>query len=223
MPKTRSGLASTAHPGVSDIDAWGRHDGDYERDWRVNWFIDNMGMSQDEAERAEEAINFYSIDYDEIHRGVDTARNEAIDNALDNPRAPVFTGDTYRGLYIDSYGLKKYGNGTITPREYLENILKSGIWIEQGATSFSSSRSTAESFGKFSWSKSDGSVSVMVHYSDGKSGMPIKHLSEIPSENEVLHSGKQMKNGLPITKHEWTNGGKELHIYVTDNEPKKRR
>lgn len=225
MPKTRSGLASTEHPSVSNIDAWGeKHDGTYEREWRINWFMNNMNMSRDEAEKAEEAINYYSLEYEDIHQGKDVARNDIIDKTFDNPLSPVFVGDTFRGLYVSPSVVEKIAGGnSITPREYLQNVVDSGIWKEPGATSFSSSRKIAEGFGKFYMDKSDGSVSVLVHYSDGKSGMPIKHLSEIPRENEVLHSGRQMKDGMPITKYEWTNSGRELHIYVTDNEPSKKR
>ena len=60
----------------------------------------------------------------------------------------------------------------------------------------------------------------MVHYSGGQSGMPIKHMSSLPYENEVLHSGRQMRDGMKITNHVWTNDGKELHLYVDDKRKK---
>lgn len=226
MAKAYSGLGQETgganHPGVNDIDQFG-HDLGHEE--RTKWLMENLGVSRSLAESANSAIYDYTLDaYDVIHSGEDD-RGLTIDDIIHNPNAPVYTGAQYRGLFITQDGLDEFTGGGMTPREYLENILKTGVWKEPGVSSFSASQGVAMNFGKFnnSWKEKD-SVSVMLHYTNGKSGMPIKHLSQIPGEDEILHSGEQMREGMDIAEFRWYNGpkGLELHITVTDK-PVKRR
>lgn len=229
MAKAYSGLGQETgganHPGVNDIDAFGKNLG---HDGRVKWLMDNVGLSKQEAERGADTIYDYTgSGYDEIHNGTDKEGGDIIDAIIHNPNAPVYTGSQYRGIFVSQDNLDYFTGGGITPREYLENILKTGVWKEPGVSSFSSNIQTAFSFGKFDYQwKTQNDISVLIVYDNGKSGMPIKHMSGLPGENEVLHSGKQMRDGLDIVQYNWVDGGKkfgqQLRMVVTDK-PVKRR
>ena len=215
--KDRSGLGGEEgnHPRVSDIDALGKY---LSTEQRTKWIQDITGMSKAEAEEAAHLMNSYSEDlYDEIHDGSNEDANRIIDSIIHNPNAPVFTGVQYRGVFVSTYNLKNFSS--LSPREYLDNIIKSGVWREPGASSFSADKSVARDFGGFDRSSRDSdSIAVMVTYKGGKSGLPFKHMSSLPREDEVLHSGRQMREGMSIVKHEYIQGktGTELHIEVDD-------
>lgn len=227
MAKAYSGLGQETgganHPGVNDIDQFGR---DLGKEARTKWLMDNLGLSRDEAEMGQETIYDYTLDtYEAIHSGDDMLRGNIIDGIIHNPNAPVYTGEQWRGIFVSQDNLDEFTGGGITPVDYLWNIIQTGTWKEPGVSSFSSSKSTARSFAKADnkW-RTKGDVSVILYYTDGKSGMPVKHLSQLPGENEILHSGAQMRNGLDIKEYKWynKNNGVELHITVTDK-PVKRR
>ncbi len=221
MAKAYSGLGRETgganHPQVNDINQFGQY---LSHEERTKWLMDNVGLSKQDAEKGSSAIHAYTGSaYDDIHNGTDTVRGDIIDNIIHNAKSPVFTGEQYRGLYISQDRLDEFTGGGVKPSDYLQNIIKTGVWKEPGVSSFSSTQATARSFGKFDYSwKDSNDVSVMLTYKDGKSGMPIKHMSGIPGENEVLHSGRQMRNGLDIVDYKWKHGkkGTELHITVTD-------
>ena len=218
MPKTRSGLTGSDRPRIGDIDTLGEKLG---REGRIAWLM-GLGVDRKQAEAAEKVMTDYSEgDYDVIHDGTNKAANDIIDAILDNSKAPIFTGEQFRGVYVSPDAAKKFG-GT-TPREYLNYIISTGEWKEPGATSFSATQSVAEDFGKFYLDKRlNGGVSVLLSYRSGRSGMPFKHLSSFPGEDEVLHSGKQMHDGMKIVSHEWKDGYRGLELYLVLDDKKKK-
>lgn len=219
-----SGVSAT-HPQVSDIDAYGvlnqgrksiQHSsgGDGPSDESVQWFMDNMGLNHDDAYRAADVFLFYSrggdsFMHNDLDEGNGKINNGIIDNVLDNPMSPIFANDHHRGLFF--YDSNFGGNA----RNAINDILSGGVWRENGATSFSSSLETAHSFGK--WSASDylNGVAITIHHPGG-SGMPMKHLSSFSSENEVVHSRKQMKKGMKIKRYKWSENHKQVDIWVSD-------
>ena len=185
----------------------------------IDWFKNNMGMSDYDAAEAAEIFLEYSRRGDTpLHENTNVEGNDLLDKIIHARNAPVFSGEQHRGIYIDQDVLKKLGAGNITPVEYMQRIIQSGRWKEPGATSFSASESIARSFARVSYSGA-GEVSVLIHYSGGRSGFPMRHLSSFPGENEVLHSRRQMRNGMRIRRHKTERssyGGTIFHIYVDD-------
>lgn len=215
------------HPQVTDINAYGElnrgrkskqhqsassSDGTSEES--IKWFVDNMGLSRDEAYRAADTFLFYSRGGDKfMHNDMDEgngkANNAVIDRIVDDPRSPVFASEHYRGLHFDDSDFGGNARGAIM------NILSSGVWRENGATSFSASLDIAHNFG--GWSSADyrNGVSITIHHPGG-SGMPMKHLSSFAHEDEVVHSRKQMKKGMKILRHKWSDNKKRIDIWVSD-------
>lgn len=208
MPKGDSGFAG--RPRVNDIDQFGQN---LSGDQRTEWMRNTLGLNEKDAQEQGNAINYFTVNYDDIHWGRDDYRNDMIDKAIANPNAPIFTGEQFRGLSLDGDNMPA---GT-TVRQFLQRILDTGEWKEAGATSFSASLHVAQDFAKTYISPGPNHVSVIVHY-QGRTGMPIKHMSEFPHENEVLHSRRQMKNGYDIVEQHWENG--VVHITIKDRKRK---
>ena len=167
---------------------------------------DRLGLSEKDAREQGEAIHFFSHTYDDIHNDRDNYRNDLINKAIASPNAPTYTGEQFRGLSIDLHNMP----AGVTPMDFINKVIREGEWRENGATSFSASISVARDFAR-SYSHSPDHIPVIIHY-QGPHGMPIKHLSQFPHENEILHSQKQMKGGYDIVESHWD--GHEFHMTI---------
>lgn len=175
---------------------------------------DNLRLSEKDAQEQGDSIYYFTHTYDDIHWGRDEYNNNMIDKAIANPNAPIYTGQQFRGLKLLSDDMP----AGVTPRQYLQRILDTGVWKENGATSFSASLHVAEDFaGVHHPFIGENRIPVIVHY-QGRTGMPIKHMSAFAHENEVLHSQKQMKDGYDIVEHHWEGG--VAHITIKDRKRK---
>ena len=139
-------------------------------------------------------------------------RIDAVDALLNSKNAPIYKGNLYRGI-------KWVGK-----EEILNDIIASGVWTEPGITSFSTSLPTAKAFAAYNYPK-DGIVNIILREKSGRnlSGVPFKHLSEIPSENEVLMPSSVRERGWNITSSKWQNapnGGKYLFLDVEERTEK---
>ena len=209
MAKGKSNVVS--HPQVNDIDMFGAN---IPKSKKITWVKMYTGMDHKEAQKAVSTMESYSgSGYHSIHNGSDQAANDLINKVIDSPKTPVYSGKQYRGIHVSLGFAKNKGAGSV--QEYLDTIVQSGVWSEQGATSFSTTKKTAMSFGNFGYSDKD-NVSVLVTYKGGKTGMPFKHISKLSSENEVLHSQTDMMKGKKITKAYWNKSKTELFIDVDD-------
>ena len=209
MAKGKSNVVS--HPQVNDINMFGAN---IPKTKKIAWVKMYTGMDQAEAKEAVSTMESYSgSGYHSIHNGSDQHANDLINKVIDSPKTPVYSGTQYRGIHI-SVGFAK-NKGANSVQEYLDAIVSGGVWTEQGATSFSSSKKTAMSFGNFGYADKD-NVSVLVTYKGGKTGMPFKHISKLSSENEVLHSQTDMLKGKKITKAYWNKSKTEMFIDVDD-------
>ena len=209
MAKGKSNVVS--HPQVNDINMFGAN---IPKTKKVAWVKMYTGMDQAEAKEAVKIMEDYSgSGSTPIHNGSDQHANDLINKVVDSPKTPVYSGKQYRGLTV-SLGFAK-NQGTSSPQEYLDGIVSGGVWTEKGATSFSASKKTAMNFGSFGYGTKD-SVSVLVTYKGGKTGMPFKHISKLSSENEVLHSQNDMVKGKKIVKAYWNKAKTELFIDVDD-------
>ena len=247
LRKTRSGLQTSTsrsesrerereqHLNVDDVMQWGEmnrgrssklddraYDPEGASERSVQWFKDTMGMDDKTARESAEAFLYFSHHGDyEAHRniGKGVKTNDLLDRAIEAPNAPVYTGVQHRGLLLTKDDIAKTlgTKRAVSPREYINTIISSGVWKEPGATSFGTSGyDSAKSWAKVLYPHTDGEVSVIVEYAGGKSGFPMAHLSRYPGEREALHSRKQMRKGMPITGHKWSSDGKLVTIYVTD-------
>ena len=207
---TASPQVSKTHPQVTNINAYGDHRLD-EPD-RVEWLRNTLNTSNSQAEKNEETIySFTGGGFKAMHNNTNKAGNDIIDAVIDNPLSPVYVGQQFRGLKIYASDMEK----GVTPEQFVNNIIKGGVWSEQGATSFSASRGVANSFAGWNGNQ-NGYISVIVHYPKATTGMPIKHLSRFDYEDEVLHSRKQMTNGYNIINSQWLPGKKKIIITVAD-------
>ena len=186
----------------------------------IKWFQDHMGMNYAEAKEAAEAFLYYSYHGDyEAHRdiGKGVTTNDILDKVINANNAYIYTGTQHRGIKITRDGLSKMGITGVTPRQFINSILKTGVWKEPGATSFGAGGEMAAKAwaGYYSSSlKSGGGVSCVVEYVGGKTGFPMRHLSKFPNENEVLHSRREMSRGMQIVDYKWD--GHYVKIRVTD-------
>ena len=219
MPKQYSGLGRDTgganQPQVNDIDLFGSH---LDEDERTEWMQDYLGVDESEARTMQDAINHFTYDYEDIHWGRDEYRNDLIDRVLEHPNAPVYSGEQYRGLHFDAVDMPK----GVTPRQAIEKILKSGVWKEEGATSFSASHHVAaDNFASVNHSMNNGvdRIAMVITYK-GRTGMPIKHMSDFASENEVLHSRKQMTKGYDIVDYNWRSDGGAVFVTIADRKRK---
>lgn len=211
--RTTSGNPA-AHPAISDINAFGelntgrKSKQHTDPDARgpsidsIEWFRNNMGMSIADARRAADTVLFFSRGGDNfMHNNLDEgngkANNKIIDAVIDNPMSPTYSRQQFRGLLFKNADFN--GDAATAVR----SIISNGKWAENGASSFSASFSVARRFARWSGMFNNSGVSVILHYTGGD-GMPIKHLSSFPSEDEVLHSRKQMTSGYRIVNHRWT-------------------
>ena len=179
----------------------------------VQWFGDHMGMTPAKAKEAADMFLYFTYHGDyEMHRNIGKGvhGNDVLDKVVGAPNAPVYTGQQYRGLVISRAGLKKYIGIDVNPRDYINSVIKSGVWRETGGTSFTTSSSTANLFGS---DVGYGDVKVVVSYK-GKTGFPIRHLSHYPGENEVFHSRAQMTKGYRIANSTWS--GDTVYIDIKD-------
>ena len=221
MPKEKSG-GIISHPVVNDID-WVEPymSTDQKKEWLKNTM--SVELSDQEINDTIDAAENYSMSgYTAIHNGNSPKETALIDAVIEDPNAPVYGKTQYRGIHVSKSDL----NGQ-DPKEWVEDIIKTGVWKEPGISSFSSSESTAKSFGHFNSDYDDDDEVHILIINDGHmTGMPFKHLSECTSENEVLHSSKQMLNGMAITGY-YTQNGNEYYIHVDDSKkigkPKKHK
>lgn len=200
---TRVSRSASTHPKVTDINQFGENlNGDQRRDWLMN----HLGVSESEAQQGQKTIyHFTGGGFGDMHKDIDKAGNDVIDSIIGNPNSPVFDGIQFRGLSIEPGDMV----AGVTPRQFIENIINGGVWREQGATSFSATRSVADDFA--GWHSTGDHVSMVLIYENGTTGMPIKHMSMFSYEDEVLHSRQQMKNGYNITGHQWLD---DRHVVV---------
>lgn len=181
-------------------------------DSRVQWFKDTLQTNDAQANTDQSTIwDFTGSGFTDMHTNVNTEGNDVIDAIINNPNSPVYVGDQFRGLKIWGSNMES----GVTPEQFIKNIIKGGIWREEGATSFSASEDVANSFAAWNNDQS-GYVSVKVKYVNPTTGMPIKHLSRFSYEDEVLHSRNQMTNGYKIVKSKWSSGGKKVEITIAD-------
>lgn len=200
---------------VGDIDAFGSET--MSRDERTAWIERTLRVSREDAERYGDSINYFTSDYESIHDGTDTYNNEQINRAIENKNAPVYSGMQWRGLHLDIENMP----AGVTPRQFIEKIIRGGVWKENGATSFSASRAIAEhTFADIDhWQNGPNRVPVVIRY-QGRTGMPIKHMSDFTHEDEVLHSQKQMKRGYDIVDHHWEKNNTVVYITIADKRRK---
>lgn len=181
-------------------------------DSRVQWFKDTLQTNDAQANTDQSTIwDFTGSGFTDMHTNVNTEGNDVIDAIINNPNSPVYVGDQFRGLKIWGSNMES----GVTPEQFIKNIIKGGIWREEGATSFSASEDVANSFAAWNNDQS-GYVSVKVKYVNPTTGMPIKHLSKFSYEDEVLHSRSQMTNGYNIINSKWSNDRKKVVITIAD-------
>ena len=200
-------------PRVSDINAFGAY---LKREDKISWLKKHHSktLSDEEAEATiDAAVNYSEVGYKKIHNGQSPSETRLIDAMIEDPSTPVYDGDTYRGIQIFP---SKIG---MDPKEYIENIIKTGVWREPGVSSFSSTRDVAEDFGGFldHYSSYDDSIHVMIINRGRSKGMPFKHISNHSGENEVLMSSKTMLRGLKIVGYSVAKDGREYYIEVDDS------
>lgn len=210
MPKETSG-GIVNHPVVNNID-W--VDPYMSKDQKKEWLKNTMSveLSEQEINDTIDAAENYSLSgYTDIHNGNSPKETALIDAMIEDPNAPVYGKTQYRGIHVSRSDI----NGA-DPKEWVEDIIKTGVWKEPGVSSFSSSESTAKGFGHFGYGGGDDEVHILIVNNGHTTGMPFKHLSECTSENEVLHSAKQMLKGMAITGY-YTKNGNEYYIHVDDS------
>lgn len=230
----RDGRREGNHPKVNDINQFGEMNRGRiapevarSTDWAgsigsspeaIKWFQDNMGMNAADAEKAANIFLKYSKRGDTpLHNDTDKAGNDLLDKIIHTGNAPVYSGNQFRGMHITGLALQTRGVN-VTPEQYIQGIIKGGVWKDAGATSFSASERVAHGFAN-SQSVRPGDASVILHYEAGKSGFPMQHLSSYPGEREVLHSRAQMRKGMKIASSRTEKnkrGGTIYHIYLTD-------
>ena len=230
MAKGKSGLTTTSQPGVipkqkepeepshpivDDINAFG---GYLSKSEKIDWLMKNHSesLTEDEAEAIINAAEYYSsMGYHNIHTGKDVKNQKLIDKMLDDPKAPVYGKNSYRGMDIDTHDT----NGK-DPKQYIMEVINSGVWKEKGISSFSASKNVAMGsyFGNFGASNpsNPNRIHVLLTYKGHTVGMPFKHISECTSEDEVLMSSTVAKKGWKITKWHTNKGGNEFFIDLDD-------
>lgn len=177
------------------------------------------GISDEKAEDMIQACSDYSLSYyAKMHQNnpnneeVIRKKIDAVDAMLNSKNAPIYKGEIFRGV-------RWRGS-----EQTLKDIVASGIWTEPGITSFSTSLSVAKEFAAYN-DPTAGIVNIILREKSGKniSGVPFKHLSEIPSENEVLMPSSVRERGWNITSSKWQNapnGGKYLFLDVEERTEK---
>lgn len=192
--------AGRGRPKVGSLD--GITDG--KHDSNVAWIKNVMpGLSDEEAEKTENAAYFYSrMGYSQMHKGTGFQdRAQLLDALIDNPKTPVYNKDSYRGLHIATED-----EGLITA------AIASGRWKEPGISSFTARPSVASGFASAEYGGND-EISVIITNKGHTKGMPFKHISDHPKEDEVIQSSKTMRAGMKITKAEVTVNSKGRKIY----------
>lgn len=144
---------------------------------------------------------------EEVQRKID-----AVDSLLHSKNAPIYKGELYRGI-------KWVGK-----EEILNDIIASGVWTEPGMTSFSASIDVAKSFAGCDY-PGKGITNIILHEKSGKniSGVPFKHLSEMPMEEEVLTPSSVRERGWNILSSKFStseNGGRTLYLEVEERREK---
>ncbi len=214
MAKGGSG-GIVSHPIVSDIDHYKPYMDTQEK---VDWLKDHHSktLTEQEAQATIAAAENYSLSgYSKIHNGKSPKETALIDAMIEDPKAPVYAKTQYRGIHVSQSDL-----GGQDPKAWIEDIIKTGVWKEPGVSSFSATKSTAMSFGHFGYNK-PGEIHILITNHGKTTGMPFKHISECTSENEVLHSAKQMLAGIKITGYHTNKAGNEYFIEVDDSLPLK--
>lgn len=214
MAKGSSG-GVVSHPIVNDINHFNPYMDTKEK---VDWLKahHSKSLTEQEAKDTIDAAENYSMSgYSKIHNGKSPKETALIDAMIEDPNAPVYSGKQYRGIHVSTSDL-----GGQDPKEWIENIIKGGVWKEPGVSSFSAKKSTAMGFGHFGHNH-PGEISILITNHGKTTGMPFKHISECTSEDEVLHSAKQMLAGIKITGYHTNKAGNEYFIEVDDSLPLK--
>lgn len=167
------------------------------------------GISDEEAEATRNAaIGYTGPAFHSFHLEKEGFKDDIkrLNDLIDSPNTPVYGKDSYRGLNL------RYKDMPL-----IEAAIKSGRWKESGITSFSAKRSVAENFADTKNKKTG--VSVIVTNKGHTKGMPMKHLSVIKGEDEVVQSSSTMKKGMKILNSsvKWVQNGKDKRkIYYID-------
>ena len=138
------------------------------------------GLSSDKSQKVAEAITNFTNSSFYVRSHPNSP--QTLDCELYIEKARPYKGTTYRGVkdFPDSL-LAKLQPG------YTGNFINCNKKGEGVPTSWSSARKTAEAFAKTN--NPEKKSVVFINYG-ATSGTSIKHLSDIPKENEVLCSGK---------------------------------
>lgn len=218
MAKGNSG-GVVKHPIVNDINAYG--DDELDVNQKKKWLQENSSKNlTDEVLSATiKAAEHYSTGgFGAIHNGKSPEETELIDAMIEDPKAPVYGKNSYRGIHVSASDLKGQD-----PKEWIESIIAGGVWNEPGVTSFSADKKTAMSFGHFPWgNKGNGEIHILITNHGHTKGMPFKHISKYWYEDEVLQSSKTMKEGMAITGYHTNKAGNEYFIEVDDSIPVKK-
>ena len=239
MAKGKSGLSTTAgggsasgpatppaeptvkHPVVDDIGALG--DGmSMHHSQKVKWLKQNHStpLSDAEAEAIiDAAVDFSGGGYEAIHAGYDPHSTDLIDSMIEDPKAPVYGKNSYRGMDVTVADLGMFGSSTANVKEWIMGIINSGVWKEPGVSSFSASKKTAMNFGGFHHSNPSNKdkIHILITNKGHSKGMPFQHISSFGSyEKEVLMSSKTMKAGMKIVSWHTNKAGNEFFIDVDD-------
>ena len=163
--------------------------------------MEDTGVNEEEARDMNASIavftgNGYMKIRDLKNKEYDKSR-ELIEKYIEN--APPFDGDIYRGIALNDGGA------------FAKKLFPGNELDMEGISSWTDVKSIAE---KFANKRDDASYGV-VFKCKNKNGVGVKHLSNIPSESEVLQS---QKTKFIITKVDIVKNPKGLKIYQVDLE-----
>ena len=164
------------------------------RDGMEGWLIDNLGISDTDAEECLEAIEKYTMgkSYNAIHNNEKTEEKTiaTLDAMLHNQDMPILKNTIYRGVHVDD-------SDGMTAEEKVAAIISGGTWNEPGITSFSSKKEKAEDFA-IGWPRKYEGVNVLIVNNKNISGCPIQHLTTQIKEAEVLLPSDIKDRGFKI-------------------------
>lgn len=206
------------HPVVTDINFVDPYMSTSEKE---EWLKQNSSkkLTDKEASATIKAAEHYSLSgYHSIHWGNSPDETAKIDSMIEDPKAPVYGKNSYRGIMVTTSSLATHGV-TVSAKDWVMNIINSGVWKEPGVSSFSATKSTAMSFGHFGSSNpvNQDKIHILITNKGHTKGMPFKHISECTSENEILQSSKTMKSGMKIIGWHTNKAGNEFFIDVDDS------
>lgn len=173
------------------------------------------GLTDKEQAAAVKALEHYSTSgYRQIHNNaLENPKVEReiklIDRVLGGKNAPIYKGSIYRGVRWDK------------GEQALKDLISTGTWMESGITSMSSDLETAKGFAG-TYINTGSFISVVLREAPGKnlSGVPFRHLSKLPGEDEVILPSSINHRGFKIKKASWTTnseGGNVVYLDVEEN------